>query len=117
MAEVSLMSVLSKAIAHVSFPGGGMFLPARSPYDRQMLVEHVTNRVRSKGRVQVLLDEQRWMVYLNRGPRTACSNCGRAADSACCRPADAGAAYCLGCALGPAANLSTAHQVPHRHAS
>ena len=111
------MSVLPKAIAHVSFPGGGMFLPARSPYDRQMLVEHIADRVRSKGRVQVLLDEQRWMVHLNRGlPRALCSSCGDAVDSTCHRAADDGVAYCLSCALGPASELATLYHVPQRDA-
>ena len=111
------MSVLPKAIAHVSFPGGGMFLPARSPYDRQMLVEHIADRVRSKGRVQVLLDEQRWMVHLNRGtPRPMCSNCGDAVDSTCHRTADDGVASCLACALGPVSDLTSAYHIPHRHA-
>jgi hypothetical protein len=111
------MSVLPKAIAHLSFPGGGMFLPARSPYDRQMLLEHIANRVRSKGRVQVLLDEQRWMVHLNRGtPRTSCSSCGDAVDTTCCRASEEGVAYCLACALGPVGNLTAAYHVLQRDA-
>ena len=111
------MSVLSKAIAHVSFPGGGMFLPARSPYDRQMLVEHIADRVRSKGRVQVLLDEQRWMVQLNRGKvRIYCSSCGDAADSACYRAADTGVPYCIICALGPESDMMPPYHLQQRHA-
>ncbi len=111
------MSVLPKAIAHVSFPGGGMFLPARSPYDRQMLIEHIAYRVRSKGRVQVLLDEQRWMVQFNRGTsRLHCSSCDDAVDSTCHRAADDGVAYCLSCALGSASGLIPSFHVPHRHA-
>ena len=111
------MSVLPKAIAHVSFPGGGMFLPARSPYDRQMLVEHIADRVRSKGRVQVLLDEQRWMVQLNRGAvRIYCSSCGDAADSACYRPVDDGVPYCIPCALGPESDAAPASHLQQRHA-
>lgn len=53
------MQALSKGIVHISFAGGGLFLPARSPYDRQMLVEHVTDRVRCKGHLQVLTDDER----------------------------------------------------------
>lgn len=112
------MSVLPKAIAHVSFPGGGMFLPARSPYDRQILAEHIAARVRSKGQVQVLLDEQRWMVHLNRGPiRICCSSCGDPADSTCYRAPAGSLAYCIGCALGPDADLAPSHRFQHRHAS
>ena len=111
------MSVLPKAIAHVSFPGGGIFLPARSPYDRQMLVEHIADRVRSKGRVQVLLDEQRWMVHLNRGSaRICCTSCGDAADSACYRASDNAIAYCITCALGTASELIPPYHLQQRHA-
>jgi hypothetical protein len=75
---------MTKGIAHVSFPGGGMFVPARNPYDRQLLAEHVLSRARAKGQVQVLLDDQRWMVYHSPGRRNiCCSRCGVAVDSAC----------------------------------
>jgi hypothetical protein len=111
------MSVLSKAIAHVSFPGGGLFLPARSPYDRQMLVEHIAARVRSRGHVQVLLDEQRWMVHLNRGAaRACCSSCGEAVDCTCHRGVDSSIGYCLACALGPATDLTWSYHVQDRDA-
>ena len=88
-------------IAHVSFPGGGIFLPARSPYDRQMLVEHVNDRVRIKGQVQVLVDDRRWMVHLRRGSLAACcASCGDPADSACYATGHGDAAYCVHCAFG-----------------
>ncbi len=75
---------MTKGIAHVSFSGGGMFVPARNPYDRQLLAEHVLSRVRAKGQVQVLLDNQRWMVDRSPGRRSiCCSRCGIAVDSAC----------------------------------
>jgi hypothetical protein len=53
---------ITKGIAHVSFPGGSMVLPARNPYDRQMLLEYVVNRAHARERVQVLVDDLRWMV-------------------------------------------------------
>jgi hypothetical protein len=43
--------VITKGIAHVSFPGGSMVLPARTPYDRQMLLEHIVDRVAKAHRV------------------------------------------------------------------
>ncbi len=49
------MIALAKGIAYVSFPGGGMFVPARSPYDRQMLVECVADRTLGTYKVQVLM--------------------------------------------------------------
>src|ERR1041385_6477881 len=110
------MSVLPKAVAYISFAGGGMLVPVRSPYDRQMLVEHIAARVRSKGRVQVLLDEQRWMVHYQRGAlRICCSSCGDTAESACYREPDA-AAYCVGCALGSMTAIGARYHVRQRDA-
>lgn len=85
----------------MSFRGGGLFLPARSPYDRQLLVEHVLSRVRAAGQVQVLLDDQRWMVHRHRGQSaTCCARCGAWVDSACYAGARLGQPYCVRCALG-----------------
>lgn len=94
------MKTIASGIAHVSFVGGGLFLPARSPYDRQLLVEHVGERVRAKGQVQVLLGEQIWLVRRNPGPAAAvCSNCGSVAASACYATTVEGGGLCLECAL------------------
>jgi hypothetical protein len=91
---------LARGIAHVSFPGGGFFLPARDPYDRQTLIEHVTQRVRAKGRVQVLVDSSRWIVE----PTTSlsantCTRCGETMDAACYPTSGSGVPYCVRCAL------------------
>ena len=93
---------LAGGIAHVSFSGGGLFLPARDPYDRQSLIEHVAQRVRTKGRVQVLVDKHRWMVQASapQQQNAACAACGQAADAACYSATSNAAAYCLRCALG-----------------
>jgi hypothetical protein len=98
---------LACGIAHVSFPGGGVFLPARGPYDRQTLIEHVNERVRAKGRVQVLIDNHRWMVQRNSPPSvSACALCGEAADATCSSSGGYGGPYCVGCALGGAARVT-----------
>ena len=87
-------------IAHVSFTGGGIFVPARTPYDRQMLIEHVVDRVRSKGQVQVSVDNQRWLVHLVLGLSTArCWSCGNSADAVCYPTACGEVVYCVRCAL------------------
>jgi hypothetical protein len=88
-------------IAHVSFSGGGIFLPARNPYDRQMLMEHIADRVRMKGQVQVLLDNQRWIVHRRRGPLSVCcAGCGESVDSACYSSASGDVGFCVRCAFG-----------------
>ena len=95
------MDAIATGIAHVSFAGGGTFLPTRTPYQRQMLVEHVLQCVRANGRVQVLVHDQRWMVYLRGGASTVCcSRCGHSLGSAVYSTGDATEAYCAECALG-----------------
>jgi hypothetical protein len=95
------MMALAKGIAHISFPGGGTFLSVRGPYDRELLIEHVAHRVRAKGRVQVLIDDQRWLIDPVIGQRSgACAGCGHSVDAVCSTP-DAGVAYCVRCAFAP----------------
>jgi hypothetical protein len=92
------MTLLSNGIAHVSFAGGGVFLPARSSSDRQSLIANVELRARANGLVQVLVDDQRWIVRTLPAPCAAgCSRCGQALEPACYAAADARAAYCATC--------------------
>jgi hypothetical protein len=93
---------MNKGIAHVSFLGGGMFVPASSPYDRQVLAEHVLNRTRQKGQVQVLINNQRWMVHRSLGPRSlCCTRCQSGIDAVCYLLPQNETPYCVCCAFGP----------------
>ncbi len=77
-----------------------MCLPARNPYDRQMLAEQVTVHARSKGLVQVLVDDDRWMVHTHVGAGGArCIQCDRWSTSLCYSENHKGA-YCVRCAVG-----------------
>jgi|JRYF01.1.fsa_nt_gb hypothetical protein len=94
------MSLLSRGIAHVSFKGGGICVPARSPYDRQLLAEQVMSQCRSKGTVQVLLDDDRWMVHTHIGAGPVyCVQCGRRSNSVCYSESHNGT-FCVACAVG-----------------
>ncbi len=95
------MALLAEGIAHVSFRGGAAFLPARSPYDRETLIDHVAHTIRAQGRVQVLIEDQVWHVYLvtDDSPAT-CSRCGRQALEATCQSYGGTAnACCVKCAF------------------
>ena len=61
---------ITNGIAQVSFPGGNMFLPARDPYDRQMLLEHIVAGAHAGRRVRLLVDDLRWTVRLRRAGGT-----------------------------------------------
>ncbi len=92
---------MGTGIAHVSFRGGGIFLPARSPYDRQTLIEYVTDLVGAKRDVQVLLQDRRWIVHPHRGqPPAYCAGCGTSTHCTCQPAADLEATYCVNCAFG-----------------
>jgi len=90
-------------------------VPARNPYDRQLLVEHVAERARAKGNVQVTVDDRCWSVYLNRAAMTAwCSACGRSLEATCSSSVHDGPTFCLNCAFGERA--ASAHaQTPVAH--
>lgn len=84
-------------VVHVSFPGGGVFLPARSVADRDRVQAAVQDQMRVTDRVQVLTGGQRWVV--RRVPATRpveCHSCGTVTDSACFGN---GVIFCVPCAL------------------
>src|SRR5262245_57437073 len=94
------MSATPNGIAHVSYPGGGIFVPVRTAYDRQILVEQVMERVRTKGQVQILIDDRRWMVrHLSRASRVSCVQCGGSTNSACTSPVIGKAVFCTKCVV------------------
>jgi hypothetical protein len=92
-----------RGVAHISFAGGGVFLPARDPYDLELLAEHVADRVRSVGKVHVAFADLSWSVCRS-DVGTSCASCGHTLDSACYSSSDERAAYCVRCAFSdPAA--------------
>jgi len=97
-----------KGIAHVAYPGGGTVLPARSAYERQVLVEHVTHRARRSTVVRLELDGRRWSITAaDSVDRSECAKCLRRVSVSGTRPGDADA-YCVSCLVGlPAAVART----------
>ena len=109
---------MTRGIAHVSFSGGGMFMPARDPYDRQMLAEHVLSWVRTSGKVQVLIGSERWIVHQRRGSSgVCCVGCGCRIGSACYFAAGDPAPYCVTCALGDRAEPAQLQPMTERRMS
>jgi len=94
------MTALPHGIAHVSSAGAGAFLPARSPSDWQSLIENLVARARANGLVQVLVDNERWILgAVEERDRSGCCRCGATLESACCSATEEGAAYCLSCVV------------------
>jgi hypothetical protein len=89
---------LPKGVAHVSYRGGGCFLPVRTAYGRELLVEYVVDLVRTKGLVQVLIDEGRWLAEAAMGrPAVDCVSCERPTQTRCDH--DGAGPYCVPCAF------------------
>jgi hypothetical protein len=63
-------------------------------------MEYVERLVSSKQTVQILLDDQRWLVQS--GEHACCASCDLATKTACREASNDGELYCLRCALSPA---------------
>jgi hypothetical protein len=92
-------------VVHVSFVGGGIFLPNEGPADRQYLVDYVSHLLHSKPKVQILRSNQRWMAE-RCGTYCCCAGCGRASKAVCREISNEADSYCLRCALEKEARRS-----------
>jgi len=88
-------------IAHVQRGSGIFVVPAQSPYDRQMLREHV-ERLAGRGSTLTLgLHGRQWVITLRSVAESPCSSCTQPLGRLSCnRGGDAGAT-CFDCALQP----------------
>lgn len=102
------------AVAHVSYLGGGIFLRDHGPGDRRTIIAYVARLMRSKSKVQILLESQRWLVQAD--DHTGCAHCGTVSNVGC-REANCDAeVYCLHCALaGPVARPTRQTRPAQRH--
>ncbi len=100
-------------VAHVSYVGGGIFLPDHGPENRRTIIEYVARLTRSKQKVQILLDNERWLVQS--GAHVCCAGCQLATDTSCREAAKEAEIYCLRCALSLPARLDTGSRVAPRH--
>jgi len=70
--------------AHVTFAGAGIVLPAREPCERELLVEHVAERVRRQGVVHAAIGGRTWNVRrIDDTVAVACRRCRRAENGTC----------------------------------
>lgn len=70
-----------KHVAHISFEGGGTILPARTPYDHQLLMEHLEVSTRRHGAIRLELRHRQWSITVNDGPAEPCTTCTLPADN------------------------------------
>jgi hypothetical protein len=64
--------------AHISFTGGGVVLPAHTPYDRQLLFEHVEASARQHHHVELSAKGRHWGLSRHSAYGEPCVGCNRA---------------------------------------
>jgi hypothetical protein len=67
-------------IAHLSFRGGGLILPAHTPYDRELLVECVEASTKRYGDILLEVNGRRWAISMSNGLRPVCLSCSQWPD-------------------------------------
>lgn len=86
--------------AHLTFDGGGLVLPARTPYERELLREHVLSYARHKEQMQLAVDRRTWVIDRPSANRPfVCDRCQRQLTAAALHTPQSRAFYCVACAL------------------
>jgi hypothetical protein len=67
-------------IARLSFSGGGLILPAHTPYDRELLVESVEATTKRYGRLVLEVNDRHWTISMSDGLRPVCVSCSQWPD-------------------------------------
>lgn len=69
-----------KGVARISFHGGALFVPVKTPYERELLFEHVDLYTKRHGQVLLELDQREWTVRRANDHPELCTTCGRRLD-------------------------------------
>lgn len=87
-----------RGIAFISFPGGGLVLPARTPYERELLFQHVKQCANRYGRVRLAFNRREWTVQVVSGDSSPCAACDQRVEGLLYE--SAGRTLCAQCAGG-----------------
>jgi hypothetical protein len=86
--------------AHMTFAGGGLVLPARTPYERELLREHVLSYARDKNPLQLTVGRTTWVIDRPSANRpVVCERCQRQLTAAALHTPQSSECYCVACAL------------------
>ena len=88
-------------IARIQMDGGALLLPARTPYEREVVLDHVRHRLRRYGFVHLEMNGRRRRIEcIAPAAGAACAGCTRRVGMLACR---FGAhMLCIDCAFAPA---------------
>ena len=70
-----------KGVARISFHGGALFVPVKTPYERELLFEHIDLYTRRHGRVRLEFNRREWSVSLTNDHPAVCTSCRRRLDA------------------------------------
>ncbi len=68
-------------VAHISFKGGGLIVPVETPYERELLFEHVEVSTKRHGGVRLRLNSRLWTISLSNGHPEVCGACRQSMDT------------------------------------
>ena len=91
-------------IAHVQGGSGIFVAPAQSPYDRQMLREHVERLVGHGSSLTLGLHGRQWIITRRSAANSPCSSCTQPLGRLSCSRGGEAGATCIDCALRPGGN-------------
>ena len=63
--------------AHISFAGGGLILPAHTPYERQLVFEHIEASAKQHQHVALSAAGRHWTINLDAARDEPCAQCFR----------------------------------------
>ncbi len=66
-----------KDVAHISFKGGGLIVPAQTPYERELLFENAEVYTKRHGSVRLKVNRRQWTISRPNGHREVCASCSR----------------------------------------
>jgi hypothetical protein len=70
-----------KGVARISFLGGALFVPVKTPYERELLFEHLALYAKLHGQVRLELNRREWTVRRTDVHSGQCGSCGRGLES------------------------------------
>jgi hypothetical protein len=70
-----------RGIARIVFQHGGLILPSKTPYDRQLVLEHVAQYAKRHGLVRLSINRAEWTVAVADVHTDACAVCREQADN------------------------------------
>lgn len=91
-------------VAHVQGESGTFVVPAHSPYDRQMLREHVERLAGRAATLTLGMHGTRWIITRPTPADSRCTTCTQFLGRLRCSRRHDAAAMCIDCAMQPGSN-------------